>query len=143
MMTVEKKRKILYLIFKIGAIIVSCFFPIWAVFEKFPIWREYYGEGRSIGVGAIIIMIVLAIIFRKSVFNYIADKFNLQHAPPIAIWLTLLIVSYILIFMGNFMRDLTVVLWMGAIGCGMGTVLTYIAENNFGNKEKDGNGSGT
>jgi hypothetical protein len=88
-------------------------------------------------------MIVLAIIFRKSVFNYITDKFNLKHAPPIAIWLTLLIVSYILIYLGNFMRDLTVVLCMGAIGCAIGTVLTYIAENYFGNKEKDGDGSGT
>jgi hypothetical protein len=142
-MTVEKKRKIFYLIFKVSSILVSCFFPIWAVCEKFPIWKEYYGEGRSFGVGAIIIMVVLAIIFRKAVFNYLADKLNIRHAPPIAIWLALLIVSYVLIYLGSFMRDLTVVFWMGGIGCAVGTVLTYIAENHFGNKEKDGNGSGT
>lgn len=142
-MTVEKKRKICYLIFKVSSILVSCFFPIWAICEKFPIWKNNYGEGRSFGVGAIIVMIVLAIVFRKSVFNFLSEKFKLKHAPPIAIWLTLLIVSYIIIFIGNFMRDLTVVLWMGALGCAFGTVLTFIAENYFGNKEKDGDGIGT
>jgi hypothetical protein len=142
-MTVEKKRKIFYLIFKVSSILVSCFFPIWAVCEKFPVWKTTYGEVRSLGVGAIIILIVIAIIFRKTVFNYLSEKFNLNHAPPIAIWLTMLIVSYILVFINDFIRDLTIVLWMGAIGCGIGTVLTYIAENYFGNKEKDGNGSGT
>ena len=136
-MTVEKKRKILYWVFKSLSIIVSCFFPIWAVFEKFPVWKNNYGEGRTLGVGAIIIMTVVVIVFRKSVLNYISEKFNLKHAPPIAIWLILLIVSYILIFVGNFMRDLTIVLWMGVVGCSFGTVLTYVAENHFGNQERE------
>lgn len=141
-MMVEKKRKKYYLIFKIASVIISCFFPIWAVCEKFPIWKAQYGDGHTFGVGAILILIVVAIIFRKSVFNFLSDKLNLKHAPPIAIWITLLIVSYILIFINNFMRDLTAVLWMGIVGCAFGTVLTFIAENYFGNKEK-GNGSGT
>ena len=141
-MITEQKRKKYYLIFKIASVIVSCFFPIWAVCEKFPLWTDRYGTVRTFGVGAILIMIVLAIVFRKSVFNYLSEKFKLKHAPPIAIWLTLLILSYILIFIGNFMRDLTVVLWMGMVGCACGTVLTFIAENYFGNKEKD-NGHGT
>jgi NADH:ubiquinone oxidoreductase subunit 6 (subunit J) len=139
----EKKRKTYYLIFKLASVIISCFFPIWAVCEKFPIWTVQYGEVRSFGVGAIIILFVIVVIFRRAVFNYLTDKFNLKHAPPIAIWLMLLIGCYVLIFIGNFLRDLTVVLWMGAIGCAIGTVLTYIAENHFGNKEKDGNGSGS
>ena len=142
-MTVEKKRKTFYIIFKVLSVIVSCFFPIWAVCEKFPVWKTNYGEGRSLGVGAIIIMVAIVIVFRKAVFNFLSDKLNLKHAPPIAIWLTMLIVSYILVFINNFMRDLTIVLWMGVLGCAIGTVLTYIAENHFGNKEKDGNGSGT
>lgn len=141
-MTVEKKRKIFYWLFKVGAILASCFFPIWAVCEKFPIWSENYGTGHSVGVGAIIILTVLVIVFRKAVFDFITERINLKHAPPITIWLILLIVSYILVFIGNFMRDLTIVLWMGVLGCAIGTVLTFIGENFFGNKEKDDDGSG-
>ena len=142
-MMTEKKRKVFYLIFKISSVIISCLFPIWAVCELFPVWTTYSGTGRSIGVGAIIIMIVLTIVFRKSVFNFLSDKFKLKNAPPIAIWLTLLIVSYIIIFIGNFMRDLTTVLWMGVVGCGIGTVLTFIGENYFGKKENDNDGHGS
>ena len=141
-MTVEQKHKRLYILFKVLSVFISCLFPIWAVCEMFPLWKVQYGDERSFGVGAIIILIVLIIVFRKSVFKFCADKFNLKHAPPIAVWLVLLVLSYIMIYIGNFMRDLTVVLWMGVIGCAIGTVLTYIAENRYGDKEKkDGNGN--
>ena len=134
-MTVEQKRKIFYWVFKISSILVSCLLPIWAICEKFPIWTESHGSGRSFGVGAIIILIVLAIVFRKTVFNFLTDKLKLKYAPPIAVWLTALIVCYVLIYIGNFLRDLTTVLWMGMIGCALGTVLTYIGENFFASKE--------
>ena len=62
------------------------------------------------------------------------DKLNLKHAPPLVVWLVMLVVSYVLVYIGNFMRDLTTVLWMGLIGCAIGTFLTYISER-FG-KEK-------
>ena len=141
-MTVDKKRKLFYLLFKVGSILVSCFLPIWAVCEKFPIWNTIHGTGRSVGVGAIIILIVIAIVFRKTVFDFLIEKLKLKHAPPIAVWLIMLIVAYILIFISNFLRDLTTVLWMGVIGCACGTVLTFIGENYFGNKEKnDGSGA--
>lgn len=141
-MLTEKKRKILYILFKFSSIIVSCLFPIWAVYEKFPLWTMNYGTGRSMGVGTILILIVFAIVFRKTVFNFIADRFKLKHAPPIFVWLVMLIVAYILLFIANFLADLVTVLWMGVIGCAIGTVLTFIAENIFGNKEKE-NGIGS
>lgn len=141
-MLTEKKRKILYILFKVSSILVSCLFPIWAVHEKFPLWTMNYGTGRSMGVGTIIILIVFAIVFRKTVFNFIADRFKLKHAPPIFVWLVMLIVAYILLFIANFLADLVTVLWMGVIGCAIGTVLTFIAENIFGNKEKE-NGIGS
>lgn len=134
-MTTERKNKILYWVFKVLSIVASCLFPIWAVCEKFPVWKTQYGDERSFGVGAIIILIVLAVIFRKTVFNFIADKFNLEHAPPMVVWLVLLIVSYVLIYIGNFLQDLTTVFWMGLLGCAIGTVLTFVAENYFGKKE--------
>jgi hypothetical protein len=90
---------------------------------------------RSIGVGAILILIVVAIVFRKSVFNFFADKLKLRHAPPLAVWLIMLIISYVLMYIGDFLRDLTTVLWMGLIGCAIGNLLTFIGENYFGKKE--------
>lgn len=135
-MTDEKRNKI-YWVLKILGVVISCLFPVWTICEKFPIWKTVHGGGRSFGVGAILVLIVVAVIFRKTVFQFITDKLNLKHAPPLMIWIVMLIVSYVLIFLGNFMRDLTTVLWMGVIGCTIGTLLTFIGENFFGKKENE------
>ncbi len=123
-----KRRKTLYWVFKLSSILVSCLLPVWAICERFPLWTETHGTGRSVGVGIILIAIVLLIIFRRTVFDFVRDHFDLKHAPPIAVWFVLLIISYILIYLGEVMRDLTTVLWMGVIGCAIGTVLTFISE---------------
>lgn len=127
----EKKRKTLYWGLKVLSIIVSCGLPIFAICEKFPIWTETHGASRSAGVGTILALIVLLIVFRKTVFDFIRDKFKLKHAPPIVVWFVLLIISYVMVYIGNFMRDMTTVLWMGLIGCSVGTFLTYLS-NRFG-----------
>jgi len=124
----DRKRKILYWFFKILSIIVSCALPIWAIWEKFPMWEECHGTTRSIGMGIILVSIVLLIIFRKTVFNFIRDHLDLKHAPPLAVWLVMLIISYFLVYIGEVMRDMTTVFWMGFIGCAIGTFLTYISE---------------
>ena len=133
----EKKRKRSYWLFKILSVLVSCALPIWAIWEKFPIWTYSYGTSRSVGVGGILVLIVVLVVFRKAVFNFIRDKLKLRHAPPLAVWLVLLIISYILVYIGNFIRDLNTVFWMGLIGCTFGTVLTFIAEHLFGKKEEN------
>lgn len=123
-----KRNKILRYLLKTSSVVVSCFFPMWAICEKFPIWNEGYGTGRSVGVGAILMCAVFLIIFRKTVIATVKDKLNLDHAPPITIWLVMLLVSYILLFIANFLRDLTTVLWMGVIGCAIGNLLTMASE---------------
>lgn len=130
-MTTEKRNKILYWTFKICSVFVSCIFPIRAVCEKFPLWKSSYGAERSIGSGAIIILIILLVIFKKTVFEFFAEKFNIKHAPPVVLLLVLLIVSYVLLYIADFLRDLTTVLWMGLLGCAIGTVFTFVAENYF------------
>ena len=131
----EKKRKIKYVVFKVLSILVSCGLPIYAVKEHFPIWTESFGTSRSIGAGGIISLIVVVIVFRKAVFQYLRDRCNLQHAPPLVVWLVMLIVSYILLYINQFIRDLTTVFWFGLVGCALGSVLTFIAENIYGKKE--------
>ena len=133
-----KNRKKFYWLFKSLGILISCLLPIWAIVEKFPVWTYSYGRVRSMGVGGILILIVLFAVFRKTIFKFLEEKLKLKHAPPIVIWILMLIASYILIFIANFMRDLTTVFWMGLVGCAIGTVLTYIAENRFGEEKDDG-----
>lgn len=133
----EKKRNILFWVFKIASILVSVGLPIWAICAKFPIWTEQSGAGRSVGAGLILILIVLLIVFRKTVFDFVKEHLNIKHAPPIAIWLVLIIISYTFVYIGNALRDMNTVFWMGFIGCAIGTLLTYIAENCFGKKVDD------
>ena len=137
-MTTDRRNNILYWIFKISSIIVSCFFPVWAICAKFPLWKEGYGAGRSVGTGLILIMIVFVIIFRKTVFKFLEEKFKLKHAPPILIWCVLIIISYSFIYISNALRDMNTVFWMGLIGCVIGNVFTYIAEHKFSAKDGDG-----
>lgn len=137
----EKKRKTRYWIFKILSVFISCALPIFAVCEHFPLWRMNHGALRSIGAGGIICLIVLVIIFRKSVLNFISDKLKLKHAPPILIWVVMLIISYTMTYINSFIQDLTTVFWMGLVGCAMGNVLTYMAEHFYGKKEEDSNGA--
>ena len=134
----EKKRNTLYWVFKILSIVVSCALPIYAVWEHFPIWTMTHGAGHSVGAGGIICLIVLAVIFRKTVLEFMQDRMKLKHAPPTIIWIVMLIVAYILMYISKFIADLTTVFWMGLIGSAIGTMLTYIAENYYGKKdEKD------
>jgi ABC-type xylose transport system permease subunit len=130
----EQKSKRLYWLFKVLSVVVSCAFPIWAICEKFPVWTETHGTTHTVGVGIVLIIMVIAIVFRKTVFAFIRDKLNLKHAPPLAVWLILLAISYLFIYLGEVMKDMTTVLWMGFVGCVIGTVLTYISDR-FKTKE--------
>jgi 1,4-dihydroxy-2-naphthoate octaprenyltransferase len=76
------------------------------------------------------------VILRKPVFKFFEEKLKLKHAPPLVMWLIMLVVSYILVYINSFIQDLTTIFWMGLIGCAIGTVLTFIAENRYGNKEE-------
>ena len=132
----SRKRKTFYWLFKILSVLVACAFPVWAIWEKFPVWTSTYGTYRSIGAGGILIIFMLLGILRKPVFKFFEEKLKLKHAPPLVMWLVMLIISYALVYINSFIQDLTTVFWMGLIGCAIGTVLTFIAENRFGNKEE-------
>jgi hypothetical protein len=132
----ETKNKIGFWSLKATSVLISCLFPFWAICEKFPIWTETHGSGNSIGAGGIIGLVVMLIIFRKSVFAFVKDKLKIKYAPPIVIWLILIVVSYVLMFLNKFLYDITTVFWMGLIGCTIGTGLTFVSEHTFGKKEE-------
>ena len=136
----EKKRKAWYWSLKISGVITSCLFPLYAIWEHFPIWVVDNGSSHSLGSGAIIAAIVVLVIFKSTVFNYLKEKFEGKHFPPVTIWIILLVVVYVLIYINKFLIDLTTILWMGLIGCCIGTVLTYIADHKFAKKDEVTNG---
>ena len=131
----DQKRKTLFWLFKCAGVIISCALPIWAIAEKFPLWTENHGTGYSIGVGVILVAIVIVVVFRRTVFDFIKEHFDLKHAPPLAIWLVMLVISYILIYVGQVMRDMTTVFWMGFVGSAIGTFFTYLSEKFKEKKE--------
>lgn len=133
----EARRKTLYIIYKIASIIVSIALPVWAICEKFPIWHDRNGTEYTIGVGVILIAFVVVVVFRKTVFDFLRDKLDLRHAPPVIIWCALTIASYVLVFLGDVMRDMSTVFIMGIVGSAIGTLLTYIS-NKYKKDEDDG-----
>lgn len=124
-----RSRNVLYWVLKISSILVSCAFPVWAIYERFPIWVVEHGTSRSAGTGIILILLVVLFIFRRTVFNFMRDRLKLKHAPPLLGWLVLIVLAYALLFVSKFLYDITVVCWMGFIGCAIGTLITFIAEN--------------
>ena len=111
--------------------------PLFATAEHFPIWVASHGAARSIGAGGVICLVVVAVVFRRSVFDFLRERLRLRHAPPLAVWLALLAVSYLFIYITPFVRDLTAVFWFGLLGCAIGTAMTYVAERFFGRGEAD------
>ena len=136
----EKKRKVTYWVLKVLSVLISCGLPIYAVCEHFPLWTVSYGTSRTVGAGGIISLVIVVIVFRKSVFEFMRDKMNLRHAPPLAVWIIMLIISYVLLYINQFIRDLTTVFWFGLVGCAIGTALTFVAETFFGKKKEEQNG---
>lgn len=136
------KRKRLYWLFKILSVLVSIALPIWAIVDKFPLISVKEGAGKTIGFGAILILIVIVIVFRKAVFEFIAEKLDIKHAPPLVIWLVLIVISYVLLYLGNLMHEMSIVFWMGFIGCAIGNVLTYISQRFAEPKEEKSEVSG-
>lgn len=124
-----RSRNVLYWVLKVLSILISCALPVWAIYERFPIWTIQHGTSRSAGTGLILMLLVILFIFRRTVFNFMRDRLNLKHAPPLLGWLVLIVLTYALLFVSKFLYDLTIVCWMGFIGCAIGTLITFIAEN--------------
>lgn len=130
------KSNVLFWLLKGSGIGVSALLPLWVVFEKFPLWVETHGVGRSIGTGGILGVIIVLVIFRDTVIGYIKEKFKIGHAPKLTWWIVGLVIIYSLLFIVKFLADLAVVMWMGLLGSIIGTILTFAGEILYGEEDK-------
>lgn len=131
------KYKIFYGLFKWGGVGISAALPLWVVLEKFPVWVETHGAGRSLGTGGVVGGIIALVIFRDAVVGYLKEKFKIGHAPKITGWIVALIITYALLYISKFLYDLSLVLWMGLLGAVIGTLLTFAGETIFGEEVKN------
>lgn len=132
------RRNVIYWVLKVISIIISFLFPVIAICDKFPVWEDSYGLGRSIGTGGLLITFVLFAIFRRTVFDFLEERLKLKHAPPITVWIVMLIIAYVLLYICKFLTDIILVFWMGFLGCGLGTILTMVSELCFGKENNEG-----
>lgn len=135
----SRKRKFFYWLFKLSSVLVSCAFPIWAIYERYPLWVTEHGTSHSIGAGGILILAMIMFMCRKPIFVFARDHFKLKYAPPLIGLIVLLVVCYMLLYISSFLLDVIAILKMSIIGCSIGVALTFIAENCI-RKENDENG---
>ena len=129
------KSNVLYWLLKGGGIGISALLPLWVVIEKFPLWVETHGVGRSIGTGGIIGILIVLVIFRDTVIGYIKEKFKIGHAPKLTWWIVGLVIIYSLLYIVKFLADLAMVMWMGLFGSIIGAMLTFAGEIFFGEED--------
>lgn len=129
------KNNIFYGLCKWGGTGVSALMPLWVVFDKFPLWVENHGVGKSLGTGGILGIIIMLVIFRDTVIGYIKEKFKIGHAPKLAWWIVGLVIIYSLLYIVKFLADLALVMWMGLFGAIIGTMMTFAGEIFFGEEE--------
>ena len=123
------KRLTTYWILKVLSIVVACALPIWGILEQFPIWKTSNGTNRAVGAGMILIAAVILIVFRRAVFKFFSEKLKLTHAPPLMIWLCLILLTWCIMWLSSIMEDMMNIYILGFIGCLIGNVLTFIGEH--------------
>ena len=125
----KPKNNALYWLFKLASVIVSCAFPLWAIYDRYPVWFAF-GETKVLfGAGGILAALVVLFVVRKSVFGFLREKLKLKYAPPFVGWLFPMAFGYAILYINKFVADLVHVTWMGFIGGAIGMGITFIAEN--------------
>jgi hypothetical protein len=111
---------------------VICFFApvVWAIYDKFPLWRSQGGGGLAIGSGVVIVCVVVYMTFKKYITAIAAEKLGTISAGValVCLWFGLSIALYALASLATMLNDLsTVFLWAG-IGATAGVSLQFWAK---------------
>lgn len=126
-MTEKAKKTLTRTLLKAGGIAASIGLPAWAILEKFPVWKAEQGTGKTIGIGAVMVLFVLLVTFRKTVWTFVQEKTGLKSAPPLMMWAVLFCVFLGLQSLIGILADLITICLAGIVGCAIGTGTTVVA----------------
>lgn len=124
-------RRIKAAITALYALSVICFFApvVWAIWDKFPLWKSQGGGGLAIGSGVAIVCVVIFMTFKKYITAFAAEKLGTISAgiALVFLWFSLAIALYAVASLATMLNDLsTVFLWAG-IGATVGVALQFWA----------------
>lgn len=122
-----KKLKVKYWIFTILSFVLSAVPPVVAVLQKFPIWAEKINPTYTIGIGAVLAVIVILICFRKTLIPVIKEKIGIKSIPPVFIWVAGLATVIVFEKINTFMTDIKVVVFAGLVGSALGWICSFVS----------------
>jgi hypothetical protein len=128
-MTVRRIKAAIAVLYTLSVI---CFFApvVWAIWDKFPLWRSQGGGGLAIGSGVVIVCVVVYMTFKKYITAIAAEKLGTLSAGValVLLWFGLAIALYAVASLATMLNDLsTVFLWAG-IGATAGVALQFWAK---------------
>lgn len=130
-----RKTKIKYWVCVALSFLFSAVPPVVAIFQKFPMWEKTVSPAYTVGVGAVIAVIVLLICFRKTIIPVVRDKLGIKSIPPVFIWIAGLVAVIFFEKIHTFMTDIKVVIFAGMIGSAIAWGFSFAAAY-FDNKVK-------
>lgn len=117
-----KKRKALAVFLRIISFAMFIVTPAMVISEKFPLWKQQGGSGTAIGSGAVILLAIAFITFRKYITAWVTEKLGTMSAGVSLafFWSVLAIVCMLLAKITTILYDLSTVFTWSAIGAVVG-----------------------
>lgn len=113
-----RKRKALAVFLRIISFAMFIAAPAVVISEKFPLWKQQGGSGTAIGSGAVILLAIAFITFRKYITAWVTEKLGTMSAGVSLafLWSVLAIVCTVLANITTILYDLSTVFTWSAIG---------------------------
>lgn len=140
----KNKRKAIAWALRILAVAATVGFPFAVVYTKFPLWRAQGGRFGAVGTGAIILLIVIFVTFKRYILAWAAEKLGTLSAGVslVLLWSTAAIICLAIAAITTIVQDLATVFIFAAIGAAIGVGLFSVAKMISGDEEgRDGKDS--
>ena len=113
-----RKRKALAVFLRIISFAMFIVTPAVVISEKFPLWKQQGGSGTAIGSGAVILLAIAFITFRKYITAWVTEKLGTMSAGVSLafLWSALAIVCMLLAKITTILYDLSTVFTWSALG---------------------------
>lgn len=137
----KNKHKAIAWALRILAVAATVGLPFAVVYTKFPLWRAQGGRFGAIGAGAIILLIVIFVTFKKYILAWATEKLGTLSAGVslVLLWSTAAIICLAIAAITTIVQDLATVFIFAAIGAAVGVGLFSVAKMISGDEEgRDG-----